>query len=41
VSCSGEARFAIRLTQVLIDLASGKSRSWPPEYRQRLEMECQ
>jgi 4-hydroxybenzoyl-CoA thioesterase len=40
VSCEGEPRFSARLTQVLIDLATGKSQPWPPEYRQRLETEC-
>lgn len=39
-ACGGERRFAIRLTQVLIDLASNTSRAWPPEYRQRLALEC-
>ncbi len=41
VSCEGEPRFSVRLTQVLIDLATGVSQPWPPEYRQRLETECQ
>jgi 4-hydroxybenzoyl-CoA thioesterase len=41
VTCESEPRFMVRLTQVLIDLASGTSRAWPPEYRQRLETECQ
>lgn len=41
VTCNGEPRFSVRLTQVLIELAGGTSQPWPPEYRQRLEMECQ
>ncbi|MDT1047261.1 hotdog domain-containing protein, partial [Pseudomonas aeruginosa] len=39
VTCEGAPRFSVRLTPVLIDLAGGKSRPWPPEYRQRLETE--
>jgi 4-hydroxybenzoyl-CoA thioesterase len=41
VSCEGAPRFTVQLTQVLIELAGGTSQPWPPEYRQRLEMECQ
>lgn len=40
-TCEGAPRFSASLTQVLIDLASGASQPWPPEYRQRLETECQ
>lgn len=41
VTCDGAPRFTVRLTQVLIALDGGMSQPWPPEYRQRLEMECQ
>ncbi len=40
VTCGGAPRFAACLTQVLIDLKTGKSLPWPADYRERLETEC-
>jgi 4-hydroxybenzoyl-CoA thioesterase len=36
IDCGGERRFTVRYTQVLTDLAEGKSHPWPPELHERL-----
>src|SRR5690606_34940754 len=37
VACEGSTRFDVRYTQVLIDMATMRSTSWPAEWRARLE----
>ncbi|ALC13087.1 acyl-CoA thioesterase [Sphingopyxis sp. 113P3] len=39
IACAGQPRFAVRFTQVLTDLAKGSSRTWPPEFLERLKKE--
>lgn len=39
IACAGQPRFSVRYTQVLIDLAQGRSRPWPPELLDRLNKE--
>lgn len=39
IACAGQPRFSVRYTQVLIDLAQGHSRPWPPELLDRLNKE--
>ncbi len=36
IDCGDERRFCVRYTQVLTDLARGKSHPWPPELLERL-----
>ncbi|WP_448663919.1 acyl-CoA thioesterase [Sphingomonas sp. CJ20] len=40
IRCGGAARFGVRYTQVLTDLAKGKSVPWPPALLDRLNREC-
>ena len=39
IDCAAERRFTVRYTQVLTDLAEGRSRHWPPEMHARLTKE--
>jgi 4-hydroxybenzoyl-CoA thioesterase len=39
ISCAGEPRFAVRYTQVLIELARGQSLPWPADLSERLHKE--
>lgn len=36
-TCKGAPRFSATLTQVLIELGTGRPTRWPPEWRARLE----
>ncbi|MDM7955697.1 thioesterase family protein [Blastomonas sp.] len=36
IDCDGERRFTVRYTQVLTQLAEGKSHPWPSELHERL-----
>lgn len=40
IRCGGQPRFQVRYTQVLTDLALGRSRPWPPDFLERLNREC-
>lgn len=40
IACGGEARFAVRPTLVLIDLASAQARAWPADFLERLRKDA-